>query len=133
MEIKLTISVPLSDSFIADYRIEYFNPNFQEEDINYQILESVDLQRKIANDMVNSIRKEKPPELFTLLDPIYNEVENFDGSGLVEMSITSKDEVYEGILTQIESSFVTDLKTDEEFRKETAKEIFDATRNLEHT
>ena len=133
MEIQLTISVPLSDSFIANYRIECFNPNFQEEDINYQILESVDLQRKIASDMVDSIRKERPPELFTLLDPIYNEVENFDGSGLVGLSITGKDEVYEGILTQIENSFVTDLKTDEEFRKKTAKEIFDTARNLEHT
>lgn len=130
---QLTISVPLSESFITNYRIEYLNPNFQEEDIDTQILESVDLQRKIASDMVDFIRKERPPELFEMLDPIYNEVENFDGSGLIKLSITDKDKVYEGILTDLENGFVSDLKTNEEFRKEIAKEIFDATRNLEHT
>lgn len=130
---QLTISVPLSDSFIANYRSEYFNLDFQEEDINDQILESVDLQRKIASDMVDFIRKERPPELFKMLDPLHNEVENFDGSGLIQLSITDKDKVYEGILTDLENGFVTDLKTNEEFRKEIAKEIFDATRNLEDT
>ena len=95
---QLTISVPLSDSFITNYRIEYFNPNFQEENINAQILESVDLQRKIASDMVDFIRKERPPELFEMLDPIYNEVENFDGSGLIQVSITDKDKVYERLV-----------------------------------
>ena len=130
---QLTISVPLSDSFITNYRIEYFNPNFQEEDINAQILERVDLQKKIASDMVDFIRKERPPELFEMLDSIYNEVENFDGSGLIQISITDKDKVYEGILTDLENGFVTDLTMNEGFRKEIAKEIFDATRNLEHT
>ena len=83
--------------------------------------------------MVDFIRKERPPELFEMLDPLYNEVENFDGSGLIQVSITDKDKVYEGILTDLENGFVTDLKMDEGFRKEIAKEIFDATRNLEHT
>ena len=127
---QLTISIPLSDNLITNYRIEYFNPSFQQEDINTQILESVDLQRKIASDMVDFIRKERPPELFELLDPIYNEVKNFDGSGLIQVSITDKDEVYEEILTDLENGFVTDLKMNEGFRKEIAKEIFDATRNM---
>ena len=122
---QLNISIPLSDSFIANYRIEHFNPSFQEKDINAQILESVDLQRKIARDMVDFLRREKPPELFGVLDPIYDEVENFDGSGLVEVSITNKADVYEGILTQIEDGLVTDLQINEEFRAEISKEIMD--------
>ena len=130
---QLNISVPLSDNFITTYRIECFNPNFQEEDVNHQILESVDLQRKIASDIVDSIRKERPDELSKLLDPIYNAVEGFDNSGFIELSISNKEDVYEEILTEVENDIVTDLKMNEEFRKEISKEIIDAICNLEHT
>ena len=130
---QLNISVPLSDNFITTYRIEYFNPNLQEKDVNHQILESVDLQRKIAIDIVDSIRKERPDELFKLLDPIYNAVEGFDNSGFIELSISNKEDVYEEILTEVENGIVTDLRMSEKFRKEISKEIIDAIRNLEHT
>lgn len=129
---QLNISVRLSDNLITTYRNEYFNPNFQEEDVNHQILESVNLQKKIASDIVNSIRKERPDELFKLLDPIYNAVEDFDNSGFIQLSITNKDDVYEEILTELENGIVTDLKMNEEFRKEISKEIIDAIHNLEH-
>ena len=126
---QLNISAPLSDSFITYYRIEHFNSDFQEEDINYQILESVDLQKKIASDIVDSIRKERPNELFQLLDPIYNAVDDFDNSGLIQTSITNRDDVYEEILTEIENGIVTDLQTNGEFRTKISKEIIDAIRN----
>ena len=128
---QFSISFTLSDSFITAYRSEYFDSDFQEEDVNRQILESVDLRRKMAKDIVNSIRKEKTDTLFSLLNPLYNAVENFDGGGLIEMSITNKDEVFEGILADIENVFITEFQMNEELRKETAKEIFDAIRNLE--
>ena len=123
---EINISVPLSDSFISSYRTEYFNPNFQEDDVNNQILENVDLQRKIANDIVNSIRKEKPKELFKLLDPLYDEVENFDNSGLLQISISDKDDTYKQLLIDLENAIITDLQEKEEFRKAISKEIIDA-------
>ena len=129
---QLNISVPLSDSFITNYRIEHFNPNFQEEDVNNQILESVNLQRKIASDIVNSIRKERPDELFKLLDPIYDAVEDFDNSDLIQISISNKDDVFEEILTELENGIVTDLQINEEFRTEICKEIINAIHNFGH-
>lgn len=123
---EINISVPLSDDFITNYKIKHFNPNFQEDDVNNQILENLELQRKIANDIVNSIRKEKPKELFKLLDPLYEAVEDFDNSSLLQISISDKDDVYKQLLFNIENQLVANLQTDEEFRKEITKEIIDA-------
>jgi hypothetical protein len=131
VKMQLSISFTLSDSFLTTYRNEYFSPNFQEEDVDRQILEKVDLQRKIAEDIVNSIRKEKPDELFSLLDPLYNEVENFDGAGLIKLSITDKEEAYESILTDMEDNLVTKIQMEEGLRKGIAKDIIDAIRDLE--
>lgn len=130
MQLKLNISVPLSDSFIENYQSEYFNPSFQQEDINSQILGSVDLQRKIASDIVDSIRKERPSELFELLSPLYQGVRNFDNSGLLQISLSEEEEVmYEKILAEIENSIVNNLQTDEEYRTEISEEIIEATHN----
>ena len=130
MQLKLNISVPLSDSFIENYQSEYFNPSFQQEDINSQILGSVDLQRKIASDIVDSIRKERPSELFELLSPLYRGVRNFDNSGLLQISLSEEEEVmYEKILAEIENSIVNNLQTDEEYRTEISEEIIEATHN----
>ena len=130
MEIQLKISASLSDSFIDNYQRKYFNPNFQQEDINSQLLERVDLQREIASDIVDSIRKERPRELFELLSPLYQEVRNFDNSGLLQISISEEEEVmYEKILADIENIIVNNLQTDEAYRTEISKEIIAATRN----
>ncbi len=123
---QINISVPLSDSFISSYRTEYFTPNFQENDVNKQILENADLQRKIANDIVNSIRKEKPKELLKLLDPLYDAVEDFGNSGLIQISISDKDDTYKQLLIDLENGIVTDLQEKEEFRNAISKEIIDA-------
>ena len=130
---QLNISVSLSDNFISTYRIQYYNPNFQEEDVNHQILESIDLQRKIASDLVGTIREERPGELFELLDPIYKAVEDFDNSGLIQLSISDRDDKVEEILTQIENSIVSDLQMNEEFRAKISNGIIEAIRNLGHT
>ena len=130
MEMQLKISASLSDSFIDNYQRKYFNPNFQQEDINSQILVRVDLQSEIASDIVESIRKERPRELFELLSPLYQAVENFNGSDLLQISLSEDEEVmYEKLLAQIENGIVNNLQTNEEYRTEISKEIIEATRN----
>ena len=130
---RMKISATLSDNFIATYKEQYFISNFQEEDISSQILKNIDLRRKIAKDIINSIKEERPKEIFRLLDPLYSKFNNFDNSGFIQMSISNKDDVLKDILDQIEDSIISDLQTDEEFRKQISIEIFNGIGGIKMT
>lgn len=93
---EFSISFEMSDEFIQRYKNRFPNSIIQELDVNNHILRDISLRNEIAKDVINSINRSKPQELFGILDPIYKSVESLNnslGSIGIRASITAKDDI----------------------------------------